>query len=228
MNNERSTVKNLQSEFRNPNSEIKIMIVEDEVISARALERNLKNLGYSVSGRVVSGEEAIKKAEQDKPDLVLMDIELKGEMDGIEAAKIIRSHFDICSIYITAYSGEETLERAKIAEPYGYIIKSCETRELHANIEIALYKNKVEKERKREEEERKKLMQELQDSLVKVRLLSGLIPVCSNCKDIRNDEGYWEQIESYIQHHSEALFSHGICPKCTKKLYLEYCEEEKE
>ena len=199
-------------------SKIKIMIVEDEIIAAESEKRSLEELGYSVTSTVASGEKAIKKAEEDKPDLVLMDIELKGKMDGIEAAGIISSRFHIPTIFVTAYADDKILERAKITEPFGYIIKPFEKRELHSNIEMALYKNKAE-------EERKKLIKELQDSLAKVKQLTGLLPICANCKDIRNDKGYYEQIEKYISGHSDAEFSHGICPKCAKKLYPDIYDE---
>ena len=196
-------------------SKIKIMIVEDEIITARDEKQTLEKLGYSVSAIVGSGEEAVKKAEEDRPDLVLMDIELSGKMDGIEAAGILHSRFDIPSIFVTAYADDKILERAKITEPFGYLIKPFENKELLSNIVMALYKHRAEMERK-------KLIQELQDSLAKVKLLSGLIPICANCKKIRDDKGYWNQIESYIKEHSEAVFSHGICPECLKKLYPEY------
>src|SRR5574341_2598608 len=129
----------------------RIMIVEDESIIADDLKENLQNLGYAVTSIASSGEEAIKKAEENKPDLVLMDIMLEGEMDGIEAAGQIRFRFNIPIVYLTAYSDEKLLERAKITEPFGYIIKPFNERELHTNIEIALYKHEVEKKLKESE-----------------------------------------------------------------------------
>jgi len=123
----------------------KVMIVEDERIVAEDIQSNLKNLGYSVSSIVSSGNKAIEDAEKYHPDIVLMDIVLKGEMDGIEAAEQIRIRFNIPVIYLTAYSDEEMLERAKITEPFGYIIKPFNDKELHTSIEIALYKYKMEK-----------------------------------------------------------------------------------
>ena len=77
-------------------------------------------------------------------------------------------------------------------------------------------------EKKKNEEEKTRLIAELQDALSQIKTLSGMLPICASCKKIRNDEGYWEQIEAYISHHSEAVFSHGICPDCIKKLYPEY------
>ena len=196
-------------------SEIKIMIVEDSKIIASKIRKSLENMGYLVTAIVGSGEEAIKKAEEGKPSLALMDILLEGKMDGIEAAGTIRSRFDIPCIYLTAYADQKILDRAKITEPFGYIIKPFQDRELHSNIEMALYKHEAEKKLK-------KLNQELQDSLAKVKSLRGLLPICANCKDVRDDKGNWERIENYIANRSEAEFSHGICLKCSKKLYPEF------
>jgi len=109
------------------------------------VQRRLKNLGYNVPVIVSSGEEAIKKVKENNPDMVLMDINLNHEMDGIEAASKIHSFSDIPIIYLTAYSDEKTLERAKITEPYAYIVKPIKERELHINIEIAFFKYKIQK-----------------------------------------------------------------------------------
>lgn len=128
--------------------ETQILVVEDEIIVAEDIRRSLKNLGYSVPAVASSGETAVKKAEDNGPDLVLMDIMLQGEMDGVTAAGIIRSKFDIPIVYLTAYSDNRILERAKITEPFGYIIKPFNERELAINIEIALYKHKMEKKLK--------------------------------------------------------------------------------
>jgi PAS domain S-box-containing protein len=105
----------------------------------------LKNLGYNVPVVVSSGSEAIKKVKENNPDLVLMDINLNGEMDGVEASSKIHSFSDIPVIYLTAYSDDNTLERAKITEPYAYIVKPFKDRELNINIEIAFYKYGMEK-----------------------------------------------------------------------------------
>lgn len=129
-----------------------ILIVEDERLIADDIKMSLKNLGHAVCGMVSSGEEAIKIAEETHPDLVLMDIVLKGQMDGTEAAAIIRARFHIPILYLTAYADDKTLERAKVTEPYGYIVKPFENRELNSMIEIALYKHKIEKRLKESEE----------------------------------------------------------------------------
>ena len=129
-------------------AEKQILVVEDEVITAMDIQRRLKNLGYQVPVIVCSGEEAIEKVKENKPDLILMDINLFGGMDGIEAASKIHSFSDIPVIYLTAYSDDKILSRAKITEPCSYLIKPFRDRELQINIEIALYKHTMEKKLK--------------------------------------------------------------------------------
>ncbi|WP_321430860.1 response regulator [uncultured Methanolobus sp.] len=125
----------------------KIMIVEDEKIVALDIKDSLEHFGYSVPCMADSGEDAISFIDQCRPDLILMDIVLKGKIDGIEAAKTIRDNYGIPIIYLTAYSDEKTLQRAKLTEPFGHILKPFDERELRTNIEIALYKQEKEKEK---------------------------------------------------------------------------------
>ena len=120
-------------------AEAKIMIVEDEVLFAKDLKDLLESWGYTVPAIASTGEEAIEKAGEMKPDLVLMDIVLKDGIDGIEAADQIRTRFKIPVVYLTAYADDETVQRAKITEPYGYVLKPLEERDLHVTLEIALY-----------------------------------------------------------------------------------------
>jgi CheY-like chemotaxis protein len=123
----------------------KILVVEDQTIVALNIKNRLRNLGYAVPVAVVSGEEAIREAELTNADLVLMDIMLKGDMDGIEAARIIKSRFGIPIIYLTACTDFETLERAKLTDPEGYISKPFKEEDLYENIEAALLKSRSKK-----------------------------------------------------------------------------------
>lgn len=327
---------------------VQILVVEDESITAKAIQKRLTSMGYAVPTVTASGEDAIKKVATTRPDLVLMDIVLKGAMDGVEAADYIRAHFRIPVVYLTAYADERTLERAKLSEPFGYILKPFEEKELYTTIEMALYKHQMERkllaserwlattlksigdavittnehgyvtfmnpmaevltgwqreealghrwgdvfkivdqttrtlgedlvmkairegipsgltnhilaaksgtetpiddcvapikddqgyttgvvvvfrdvsERRHAEEEREHLILKLQDALANVKTLSGLLPICATCKKIRDDKGYWNQVEAYIQAHSEAQFTHGICPDCLKKHYPAYYKD---
>ncbi|MBC8414212.1 response regulator [bacterium] len=190
----------------------RILIVEDEAIIAMELESQLQSLGYEVTSIVDTGVKAIEKAEADKPELIIMDIRIKGGMDGIDTAEVIRNRFGIPVIFLTSYADEENINRAKLSIPYGYLIKPVQERDLRITIEMALYVAKINAERE-------KLINELQGALEQVKQLKGLIPICANCKKIRDDKGYWNQIESYIEKHSEALFSHSVCPECAEELY---------
>jgi len=322
------------------------MVVEDELIIGRDVKIRLEKMGYVVTSVTTSVEKALEGAELDRPDLVLMDIVLPGPMDGVDAAEQIRSRWGIPVVFLTAYADEKTLERAKLSDPFGYLLKPFLDGELQAVIEMALHKAEMEErlrvsearyravvedqtelicrfelpearltfvnqaycrffdrrpedligqsfkpmiskedlgrdqrllaalspenpdvtiehrvikpdgetawvqwtnraffdrqgriiecqgvgrdvtERKRAEEERERLLAELQEALGQVRKLSGLLPICSSCKKIRDDKGYWRQIEAYIQDHSEAEFSHSICPECAKKLYPDYYKDK--
>jgi two-component system cell cycle sensor histidine kinase/response regulator CckA len=121
-----------------------VFIVEDEAVVAMDLESRLRKLGYEFSGCAASGEEAIRRIEESQPDVVLMDIRLEGELDGIEVAAAIR-RLDIPVVFVTAFSDEGTLQRARMTQPYGYVLKPFEERELRISIEIAAYRHAVEK-----------------------------------------------------------------------------------
>ncbi len=127
-------------------NKIKVLIVEDEAIVAEDIKYTLNRLNYSVPAIVQTGEDAVKKAAEDSPDLILMDIMLRGKMDGVEAAKQIRARKNIPVIYLTAFADDEILDRAKKTEPFGYMIKPFEEKELHTTIETALYKHQTERE----------------------------------------------------------------------------------
>ena len=120
----------------------KILIVEDEIIVAMNMEQKLIDLRYNVVGIAVSGEDAVKYASQLKPDLILMDIILKGKIDGINAANQINDILDVPIIYLTAYSDEDVLKRAQKTEPYGYMLKPFRESDVKVQIEMALYKHK--------------------------------------------------------------------------------------
>jgi PAS domain S-box-containing protein len=122
----------------------KILIVEDEGITAEDIKDYLNSLGYDILAICSTGEDAIEKARELDPDLVLMDIMLAGVVDGIQAAELIREQYGIPVVYLTAYSDPQTLERAKITEPYGYVLKPFDQRDLQIAVEIALHKHTMQ------------------------------------------------------------------------------------
>ncbi len=154
----------------------KILIVEDEAINSLDLKSHLEQMGYTVLAHVNSAEKALELVEKDPPDLVLLDIILKGKMDGIEAADIIRSRWDIPVVFCTAYADQERLKRAKLVYPFGYIIKPYQDNDLKVTVEMALYVSKVDRERRKIEEalraERQRLHGVLETMPVMICLLT--------------------------------------------------------
>lgn len=126
--------------------DIKILIVEDEQIVSKFMEKQLTGAGYVVAGCVSNGEEAIERVSTLKPDIVLMDIKIMGSMDGIETADYLRKNYHVPIIFLTSLSDDESFQRAKKTEPFGYLIKPIDLKEFHRVVEMALYKNKIYKE----------------------------------------------------------------------------------
>lgn len=131
-------------------AKVKILIVEDENLVAKDIQSTLKSIGYQVTAMVNSGDKAIQEVEENRPDLVLMDIKLRGKMTGIEAAKELKDRFSMPVIFLTAYADDNLLNKAKITEPYGYILKPYQPKELQTTIEMALYKYEKDEEVKKE------------------------------------------------------------------------------
>lgn len=121
----------------------KILIVEDEAVNSIVLEKTLRDLGYDVAGNAFNAQEAISMARDERPDLILMDIRIQGEVDGIEAAKEIYALYNIPIIYLTAHSDDDTIKRAVESGPFGYLIKPFKEKELYSNIEMTIHKHKL-------------------------------------------------------------------------------------
>lgn len=147
-----------------------VLIVEDEKIIAIDLQKRLERLGYIVAGMAGEGYEAIDLSIKHSPDIILMDIMLSGPMDGIETAKAIRTAQDIPIIFLTAYTDEKNLERAKKAEPYGYILKPFKERELYTTIDIALYKHKMTSILNKQERLFNAILQSINDGIIALDL----------------------------------------------------------
>ncbi|BCL37466.1 ATP-binding protein [Nostoc sp. MS1] len=146
--------------------QVKILVVEDEVIVARTIASQLNQLGYTVVGTASSGRVAIAKALETKPDLVFMDIILKGEMDGITTASYIREHLDIPVIFLTAYGDDNTLQRAKLTQPFGYIVKPFTSKDLRIAVEIALLKHRLERDIRENRDRLATLLNSISDAVI--------------------------------------------------------------
>ena len=174
-------------------SQIKVLVVEDESIVSKDIQHSLKRLGYGVCGAAATAEKALTLVKDEKPSIVLMDIMLKGDMNGIEAAELVRREHNIPVIFLTAYADEATLSKAKITEPYGYIIKPFKEIDLHTSIEMALYKHKKEKEVEKE--------RDLFYSLVEGKDSKDFIFVKSNSRLVKlntKDIFFVEALKDYV------------------------------
>ena len=204
-----------------------ILIVDDSTDHYALLRSILTKAGHHQILGAESAQAAFSMLNLDgiqsatDVDLILMDV-LMPEIDGVQACRRIKqqTHLrDIPIIMVTAKNDLENLHEAFSAGAMDYINKPVKSVELLARVASALTLKKEMDCRKLRESELRRTNEELQQALREVKVLRGLIPICASCKKIRNDGGFWQQIEEYIGEHSEAEFSHGICQPCLKKLY---------
>ena len=189
----------------------RILIVEDEAIVASDIKETLTGLGYTVTGIAKSGEIALEKVEETRPDLVLMDIHLAGTMDGIQAAGEIRAKYSIPVIYLTAYADAPLLERAKVTEPYGYMLKPYDDRELHSVIEMALYKHRMEHRLRESEERFRTLLTSVQLGIVLIEADTHII-LDVNPKALEMIGGTRNSLVGSVCHHVMCQAEMGRCP----------------
>lgn len=196
---------------------LNIFIVEDESIVAKDIQNSLIKLGYNVIGSANNGKDAIEKITELMPDLVLMDIMIKGSMNGIEVSEKIKEHMNIPVIFLTAYADEGTLSRAKITEPYGYILKPFKEIDLHSTIEMAVYKHQKDAELLKERDFLYSLVESKDDKstdILFVRSNSRLVKV--HLKDIY----FIEALKDYVIINTEfARYTvHSTMKELDKKL----------
>ncbi len=192
----------------------KILVVEDDPNVSAVLQARLETYGYRICATADTGRAAVQAAAAHGPDLVIMDILLKDDMNGIEAAEKINQEQEVPIIFLTCLDSDEIMDRAIETNPYGYLIKPYDNGELRTSIAVALIKHQATRERE-------SLIGELQEALKEVKRLSGLLPICASCKKIKDPQGNWQPIEDYITDRSEADFTHSVCPVCARELYPE-------
>ena len=196
----------------------RILLVEDEAVIAMATEGQLQSLGHTVVGCAATGDEAEAIADAERPDLALMDINIRGNRSGVEVAASLMERFGIPSIFVTAYSDEQTVAAAAQSMPLGYLVKPYEDREIAAAIQVARYRAQRDAELARYRRELEEANASLRAALSDIKVLSGLLPVCAWCNDVRNDHGYWESVYGYLERASDLRVTHGICPTCAEKV----------
>lgn len=172
-----------------------VLIVEDDFIVAKVIEKNLVDLGYTVCGMVATGEEAIAKAGNEKPDLVLMDIQLLGDMDGIAASERIHAAFNIPVIFLTALSDKQTFDRALVTAPYGYIIKPFSQNTLSATIRVALNKKQAEQKTTERHDWLDSTMGSLPEGIITINAAGTIVLVNPSAEQMTG----WTNSEAFLQ-----------------------------
>jgi PleD family two-component response regulator len=194
--------------------EIRILVVDDNANVARGTARLLEQAGYVIAA-TSNGLEAMAAMPTFRPDLVLTDRDMPG-MDGLALCQRIKADPALADVLVILNSGTFTLSEDQTAGlnsgADGYIARPIANRELVARVDAYVRILRLNRSLREKNTE-------LEAALAKVKLLSGLVPICSGCKQIRDDKGYWSEVESYVQKHSEAKFTHGLCPKCTQKYF---------
>lgn len=192
---------------------IRAVVAEDDVFVAELLLRDLERAGVQVLARVSDGQAALEATEKWKPDVVILDVQMP-RLDGIAAAAAIQEQCPTPVVVLTVHAEPEFATRAARAGVGAYLVKPATPDALLRSIAIA-------RARFQDLQELRRINGELTVALETVRVLKGLLPICGWCKNIRNTDGSWERLETYVQKHSEAEFSHSICPTCEQKHYPE-------
>ncbi|MEA1971871.1 MAG: response regulator [Candidatus Cloacimonadota bacterium] len=221
--------------MENKKQDLKILLVEDDYMVSQTIIRSLKNVGYSNIIEASDGKEAIEMTCSQKPNIILMDIEMP-EMNGLDAAKIIQDTCPTPIIIVTAFDNSEYVNQASDSGVSAYLNKPLQEDRIERVIIIAMARHNDLMELRRLNKEATERNIELEKALSEIKTLRGILPICANCHRIRDDKGYWNDVSAYIVKHTEAELTHGICPTCADELYgdqdwyksMKHNEEEKD
>jgi CheY-like chemotaxis protein len=218
-------------------AEAKILICESAAVVALDLQKSLHDLGYKAPVVVSTAKEATQAAFSVKADLILIDVNLETKYDGIEAVSQIRSRVDVPVIYMSADSDTSTLQRASCTRPHAYLLKPLRLSQLRASIELAIYSHKLHAMAGREAtsgmdrpktgkppmlHEKSTQIESSTEGAAPVAGSEQMLPICSCCKQIRDEGGSWTQPEEYFRDRFNFLFTHTLCPECVRVLRPQY------
>ena len=209
---------------------LKILIVDDDSITQKLLKGLLEKQGHGNILIANSGEHALDLITNNPPDLILLDIFMPG-IEGYEVCRRLRAdtataHIPIIMLTGGAVQADEAIKESFKAGATDFITKPIKSIDFLARVKSGLIIKKNHdllvaeiKQRKTAEKEKEKLIKKLKQALSEIKSLQGIIPICSHCKNIRDDKGYWNILEAYLQKHSDAKFSHSMCPECSDEVY---------
>lgn len=197
-----------------------ILVVDDTKVNLMILVKTLGDEGYRVRP-ALSGPMALEAAKTEAPDLILLDIMMPG-MDGYQVCRALKQDSFLKHIPVIFISAMDQVEHKVKGFDVGgvdYVIKPFQNKEVLARVGIHMALRTLQRDLEKKNRYLEQLNRDLQKALNELKTLRGIIPICSHCKKIRDDKGYWNQIEAYLEEFSDAEFSHSICPKCAKKYY---------
>ena len=201
--------------------------MEDEPITARVVQKRLREAGYDVD-LAANGADGLSLCRTEAYAAVLVDKNMP-ERDGLDVIRSLAEHDGPPTIMVTGTGDELSAVEALTSGAVNYLVKDTDGRYLELLpfvVAKVIERRELAEAKRRAEEEKERLIVELQRALANVKTLSGLLPICANCKKIRNDDGYWTMVETYVTDHSDAQFSHGICPDCGLELYGHVYDEQ--
>ncbi len=198
--------------------EVKVLVTDDDPGVLRLSASLLGREGYEVY-EATTGKECLETARAHHPDMILLDVMLP-DITGVEVCRQIKADQELQDTFVILVSG------VRVSSEYqadglavgadGYIVKDITNREFLARVDSMVRIKRMGDALRAEKKEQEKLISKLQEALAEIRTLKGLIPICAFCKKIRDDEGYWNQLEAYICKHTDASFTHGVCPECAE------------
>ena len=189
----------------------RILVAEDDFLVSRDIARCVGEAGYEVVGVAADGARAVALTRELHPDAVLMDIQMP-ILDGIAASDAIQRECPTPVVILTAYDNQDFVDKAGRAGVGAFLVKPPDAARIDRAITIAVARHRDLMEIRRAHDE-------LEQALAEIRTLRGILPLCSFCKKVRNDQGYWEQVDVYITEHTHALVSHSLCPDCLREHY---------
>ena len=199
---------------------LRVLVVDDDALISNVIQDELESGGHVVIGRAADGRQAVQMAEELRPDAILMDVEMP-EMDGVQATRMIQEKCPCPVILLTAYDDPTLVALASRAGAGAYLVKPPDAASLSRTLAITVA-------RFADMMELRRLNSELQKALSEIKTLRGILPICAWCRKVRGDKGYWQQVESYVQEHTSAEFSHSICPDCMDMHFPELADKIKD
>lgn len=191
----------------------RVFVVEDEALIAMELLDRLGSLGFEACGHAANGDQALRGIAQAKPDAVLMDIHLGPGLDGIDTARRLKEGHDLPIVFLTAYCDAALIQRAADVDAFGYVLKPFSGRAVRAALAMALARHRAARDLR-------EANAALTADATRSASLHGIVPICMDCRKLRDAELGWQHLEAFLATHTHTKLSHGYCPECARRVFI--------